>query len=485
MDIESGEPARLFDPTHLLLHPLGSGIYFLWGKLGWQGGALRPSQVLNALGGVAAVGLMMAISHHLTRSRLLAIMVAAGFALSGGIWLLSVDAEYVTIPLAMSLLVLWGVLKLDSSAVSRPVSAILLALATWLAILTYASSVILIAVVVVGFIAQREASSAIRARQLILYLGIIVILILATFSFVYINGYSVDYLQALINPNYYGAWSPIDIAHGGYAFLRSLALYPNLGMNDSTAVYISSVSTGEKLKFVGYYALLLIITLIPLKIAFVHRRWLWHQYRRPILVLAIWTTLYAAFAIYWVPGDITFWDPVLSAWWILVALVLTAPEPAPKTTNLPRSSYALVASITLFLLMANGMFAIIPGHDLNSSLGHQIAGTISTITTDNDLIIVNGQELHALQVEYFTDHLILYIYPDPNYVELSKNYFLQETRKAHSVGRHIYIVDACVLTCGDWDGLMAEMLPRGTAPYWHTPNFDIYELKPLPLTQSQ
>lgn len=43
--------------------------------------------------------------------------------------------------------------------------------------------------------------------------------------------------------------------------------------------------------------------------------------------LAGWTVLYGAFVGYWVPGALSFWAPVLAAWWLLLAVVLPSLVP--------------------------------------------------------------------------------------------------------------------------------------------------------------
>lgn len=177
LDIESGEMSRLLDPTHLALHPLGLGFYRLWQIFGWEYGAWRPSQVVNALAGAAAVALLFAIALVLTRSRAIALVVALGFAFSGGPWLLSVEAEYVTPALAVVLFLLALVLRLEKepSLHIHYKDSILFALATLLATLFYANSLfVLVPVVSFGYWLLAHSPRPTRIRHILVYLGAVV-----------------------------------------------------------------------------------------------------------------------------------------------------------------------------------------------------------------------------------------------------------------------------------------------------------------------
>lgn len=85
------------------------------------------------------------------------------------------------------------------------------------------------------------------------------------------------------------------------------------------------------------------------------RQW-WPAHLSRAGALTTWTVLYAAFAVYWVPGDLTFWIPVLVAWWLLVAQVLTIVKPKKK-------HLVAVAAGVVLLLVLNAVFLILPHHN--------------------------------------------------------------------------------------------------------------------------
>ena len=158
LQIEGGNLSRFLDPTHVLLQPVGYAWFQLWRFAGWSHGSIVPLQVVNALGGAVCVGLLYGIMRPLTGSRRIPCLASAGFAVSGGLWLLSVEAEFVTIGLAPSLFVLWLLLSPPERLRSQPWYGLALGAAVSLAILTYLSSAILIPVVAAGLLLQTLSS---------------------------------------------------------------------------------------------------------------------------------------------------------------------------------------------------------------------------------------------------------------------------------------------------------------------------------------
>jgi hypothetical protein len=145
--VESADPTLLLDPYHPLLHPVGLLFYRLWQLAGWTGRALLPLQVFNALAGGICAGLLAGIAGVLSRSAGIAAAAGLGFAVSGGVWMLSVEAEFVTLPLALMLAVLWAVLVVSPAGAARGRYPILLGIASAAAVAAYVNSALLVPVV--------------------------------------------------------------------------------------------------------------------------------------------------------------------------------------------------------------------------------------------------------------------------------------------------------------------------------------------------
>ena len=472
LDIESGQIGRLLDPTHLLLHPMGLGFYRLWQTFGWPAGAWRPSQALNALWGSMAVLALFAIALRMKASRVTAFIAALGFAFSGGMWLLSVHAEYVTPALAVCLLILWVVIGIDLSKKNHAFESVLLAFLTLIAVLFYANSVFLVPVVLAGYFLQEGVSLERCVRHTLVYLAALFIVFLPLLVLMMQHSQTTEaYVRSLVSPGGYGRMRPSDIAQGLYSFTRSIGLYQGLAMNDSTALFLNLATGAQRILFGFFYSILGIIVLIPLFGVIRHRQWLLQEHRRSLILLALWSALYAGFAIYWVPGDVSFWIHVLSAWWLIVAIVMNAPD---LKSGMISVSTLLVAVFVALLFLNNAFSVILPRHNLPLSLTMQTAQRINSLTSAEDVIAVNGLELIALEVEYFADRRLIWLNPLPGSREAAADQLAKEL----TAGNNVYLIDACHLSCDAWQTQVAEILPPDASPIWETEDIKIYRLEP-------
>lgn len=394
----------LFDPTHLLIHPLGWLFYQPWRLAGWSEGPLFPGQVLNAAAGALCAALVAALAGRLTGSRSLAALAGLGFALSGGAWLLSTDAEYATVSLALALLVLWALLAAPILQASRPRYAVLLALGTGLAIFGYLSSALLVPVVVTGLLLDERLDPPLRRRQVRLYLAVLLLAVLPVYGAVVAvwggAGGASPPLAAWLRPlANYARVAPLDLGHGVYSLLRSLALFPQLWLYGSSAAFLRQVSTGQQAGFVAYYLLVLVLAVAPLALVWTWRRKLWPRQRRPLVVLAVWAACYSLFAVLWVPGDLTFWLPVLASWWLLVALVLE---------RAGQRALVIAAGLTLALTVVNLTVEILPRHDLARNRYLPLALAIRDFTAPGDAVLTRGDDPLGLYAVYYSGRLVNY-----------------------------------------------------------------------------
>jgi hypothetical protein len=198
----------------------------------------------------------------------------------------------------------------------------------------------------------------------------------------------------------YGGMTAFDLPHGVYAFLRSLALYPNLAMSESSRAYLATGSLWERGAFVVYYLAVLALAATPLLVALRGRRTLWEGHRRTLTALAVWSALYAAFAWYWVPGDVTFWVPVTAAWWTLVGLELSS-LPSPRATR--RSTRAALA-VALALFALNASLAILPRRFLPPAHPRHVAREVGGRVPPDALVIFEGEGMESLYLTYLTGH---------------------------------------------------------------------------------
>jgi len=293
------------------------------------GSAVHALQVLNALAGALCVALVFLTARRLTARRGLALAVAAGFALSYGTWALSTQAEFVTPPLAVQLLVLQCLIAAPAGALGRRATAAGLGLAVAAATLLYQTSVFLLPVGVACWLACAELP---RRRRLVgaslfgavgLAAATAAYLAVLCAHFGVCDGTSLGSWQLRAGMGtHYGIVTPASLPHGAYALARTLGGYTGIGINDSTADHLAAAGWWRRGAFGAYYAALALVMAWPLAAGWRRRARLWAGWRRAGVGLGVWAALFGAFAVYWVPGDVSFWLPVLAAWWLAVGLVV-------------------------------------------------------------------------------------------------------------------------------------------------------------------
>lgn len=402
--VESAEPLRLVNLRHPLLHPLGWSFVQFWRLLGWEGRALPPLQVLNALAGAAAVALLYHVAARVTGSSRIAGAVAAGFAVSGAMWLLSTEAEFVTPALAANLLVFD--LILIAPRQRWPGARFLLGtgMAIGVATLAYLSNASLLLVAAAAAHPGADAPWRTWLRRVtLLAVGAAVPVVSAGALLSYLVAGPAGWpaqLARLHGGGQYGQLGLFNLPHGAYAFVRSLLLYPHLGMNERSSAYLAAATRLQLAAFIGYYALAALLALGPLFWAV--RRWpaLRRAPGRTLALLSLWALQHAAFALYWVPGDMSFWVAVLAAWWLLVALLLA-------TADDRRRALEAVAATAAVLLVVNAAVFILPRHDLRRNQRYWIANGVAAHTTPADVVVTASNDVLALYLTYFAQRAVV------------------------------------------------------------------------------
>jgi hypothetical protein len=433
--IEGDNLQALIDPTHLLLHPLALLWFRIWQALGWAGRSLMPLQLLNALAGSACVGLMWALAHRLSRSSGTATIIALGFAVSGGLWLLSVEAEFVTIPLALQLLVLWLILAELADGAGRVIYAVLLGIVVAIAILSYLTSVFLVLVVLLGFFSA-GLTAGIKWRQIALFLSSLLLLLIPPFMLALAAWTAGDLgqLYRLGGQGTYGLWHWFNVPHGFYTFLRSIGLFPGLAMNNSTRELLAAAGNEKRLIFFAYYALIATLALLPLLCLTLRRRALWAGAKQPLLVLLTWTITFAVFAFYWVPGDVTFWMPVLASWWLAIAICWSAGSAARRRNG------ALL--VVLLLGIVNATQSILPRTVLESNQPYLTAKRIVAETGAEDIILIETDDITTLTVTYFAARRVLPLQSSVSKISDLPDWIVTEAKDTKNKGGRLLILDA-------------------------------------------
>jgi len=405
--IESGGPPQLTNLRHPLLHPLAWSFVELWRLLGWTGRTLLPLQVLNALGGAATVALVQHLATRVTGSSWIGLAVAAGLAVSGAMWLLSTEAEFVTVPLALNLALFDLIVTAAPARWARRPFLFGVGTVLGIAVGVYLSHAVLLPVAALAAHPQRTQSWRVWLQRLAWLAGgaAVPLLVVGALLARSVGAVGRPALGTLTGWIYYGSLSWFTLPHGAYGFIRSLLLYPGLGMNDRTSAYLAAAGRVERATFAGYYALAAGLAITPLWLAVARRRVLLARHRRAVALLALWTLPQAAFAFYWVPGDCSFWAPVLTAWWLLVALLLA-------TAAHQERALAAVAALALILMLVNAVLFVLPRHDLQRNRAYWIAAGTAERTHPGDIIVTGADDILSLYLPYFVQRTVVVAGPN-------------------------------------------------------------------------
>lgn len=359
---------------------------------GLQERALVPIQVPNALAGGAAVGLMFLLARRLGLSTRAALVVGAGLGLSCATWLLSTDGEYVTPGLAMALLPLVLFYGASMAALARPRFAAALGCSLALSGLAFQTNLLLIPVLLWALALRGDLPPAQRRRTSSV--------MLATALGLYLAGYGLA-MGARPGPLHWSDWrlhpglglayglpNWSSLPHGAYALVRSLVGFPGLSLSDSTRELWAAASGAWRAGFVAWYALAALLFATPLVMALRGRRRGAAPEDRAWRPLLLWALLAAAFAVFWVPGDLSFWVVLLVPWWLLAGRQL--------------GDRPLGAALVALLALVNGGSLVLPNHDASRNQAYHEAGSLAGAMADGDLLMVPVEGRLQVYAYYLT-----------------------------------------------------------------------------------
>jgi hypothetical protein len=188
--------------------------------------------------------------------------------------------------------------------------------------------------------------------------------------------------------------------------------------------------------------------------------------------------LFAAFGFFWVPGDQSFWLPVLAAWWLMVSLALAA-------ARVRGPGLAAVAAAVAVLAVGNLLFEIAPRHDLRRNAGHQVAQQVLAQTTPEDILLLRADDITALYLYYFgSERPIFFVSGEPQ--SLAEILAHSEVKQP-AMGGHaprLVIVDSDGRRAGWWGALLEASegeTPgrwRRAVPEWQPGSSLVIELTP-------
>lgn len=400
-------PSRCLLANHILYPLVPFYFYRAWELFGWTGRSLFPLQVFSALGGAVAVLLVYKISTTIIESRRPALWLAVGFGASAGIWSWSVDAESTTMPLAINLALLY--LLLRNSAPSRTWSPVLLGVLCAISITSYQTSVLIVPAMLVGYMMGRGLERNTRVRQSILFTLVTGVISVSIFVCVAVTTCGVRSWQSLLRWQFaysgYGMWGKPSLrgmVQGLSALQRSVVGYPGTG-EAALSTWIRDASVGQRLAWAFLAAVVFVAFAASIVAAIKARNSMGPAEVRALAVITTWGVINSAFALYWVPGDITFWVSTLTSWWLAIAILISARRPLEgrpsSRIGSPRYQVILACGVIL-IATTNFLFSIYP--KTKPDCTYQIVQAVKERTTSDDLVLTPGADyLLTRELGYF------------------------------------------------------------------------------------
>ncbi len=393
-------------PFHLLYQPVGRLFYLLWGVLGYQGGAMLPMQVLNALLGALGVALFYVVLNKIVEDRFVALATSLMLAFSYSYWRYSVEAmPYVPMVL---ILVISLALMLRISRINSKREACLLGMANGVAALFNVGCVLLLPAVAVAIWARRKGVRDLCQRLALYSLGLLLVGV-------------VPYV--IFGVAMLGIRSPQDVLTqygrgtrywlGGVSPLLSLVGLASLFVGESFALrFFSSnptaragivsslpslplappeVSRISNLQIIAILGFLVVVAL-GLLACVVHvirfSKRIWHNQRLLLMICVSWLAPFAVFTVWVSPMKSHHWIANLIPIWTVFALVLKDIKDNVSHRWAARVHLQCLTVMFVFsLFLVNFFGSILPDHDPKANWNMELALLLSNYVGEQDLIM--------------------------------------------------------------------------------------------------
>lgn len=452
VEIMSNDWNVILQRHKLLIHAMAWVFYQIWRLLGWTGKALLPNQVFNAIGGALVVGLVYLIARSLTKSEAISLLTAAGMGFSFSPWIYATESEFVSVPCAQSLFVLWLLLDMKPGVAPSLRRLIGLGFFSAFGFLTFFANAFVVPVVVAGLLLAKGQNIRTRILQVLVYgatIAVIVIPVYASWLYFFNHIHTLDQLRnwqlygGQGTGTVYGTFEWMSLIYGPYAVLRSLFSYPGLLLAYRTTSFLAGTSLLQKAAFGFFHLILGCVVVSPIFLAIQNRVVLLNKFRREIVCLIIWFVFFGGFAFWWVVRDLKFWYPSMASWWLLVAILISLFQNKEISLRL-FEKFPYVPAFGLFVLVMflnNGLGSIFPHTDISRNTNYEVANSIINRTNPKDLIVTIDASYYVL---YFSDRPTAFILDRYLRNSNNKTVTFQELDKliAGTIqsGQHVYYI---------------------------------------------
>jgi hypothetical protein len=370
---------ELFHPHHLAYGPLGALVRALAQAFGWQGSAVVPLQVVNALAGAVGVALFFALVRAATRRLDLALCGALLLGGSYAYWYYAVEVEVYTI--AAVLLVACLALLMRLLRAPEPRVCVALGVAQGVAVLFHQTNMLLCAPVAVALLLNGSPGAAGRGgwrRHAVLWLAYGLPLALVVGGAYLLVGFGIS---GFASWGEFAAWMTAYARTGWWGGAITRDTWADLGTGLSSALAHPAGA-------------LLGLLLLGLMVLYLRRVVL--RYRRLVLCLVAWLAVYGLFFFWWEPDNAEFWIASMPPAVLLLVLALGVGGPRWYAGTW------WVLAIGLTMVVGNYQAVVQRG---SGAYAPQlwIAGALAEVSERGDLLLV-PDGLQELYLQYYEGH---------------------------------------------------------------------------------
>ncbi|MBD3266735.1 hypothetical protein GF373_08705 [bacterium] len=382
--------------------PLSSANHLLYPAVGYSvsralhADALATLQWLNVLAGALGAALMVVLASRLLPiSHKMAAGLGLGLATSYGYWLHGTDAEDMMIGTVLMLLgVLVFVWKKQTITIPQ---AILCGIFTALAALFHANLILIGIPLLVWLFFQPNMKKGAAASAFCLTVFSMLAIPVGILALAYpqtlaerLGG------QLMAQWDVWGAFSLKELARSGYGGVKSFLGFPIL--YERLSIFLREAQLFEKVLWLaamaGMVLLMLGLLIFGIRGALKHLNIL-----KPVAwLLGLWILIHGSVAVFWAPGDVEFWVPVLTAFWLLLGWLALLGG---------RKGAVCLGSLVVLLFVCNATFSFYPASNPNNNTHLQLAKALHKQSEPGDLIVTPGADWISTYVAYFSQREVL------------------------------------------------------------------------------
>jgi hypothetical protein len=434
--VRAGDAQSMLQPSHLLFNWLGWLAYHTALTFGFDGGPLRPVQVMNALVGGAGVGLLWLLLRNAGLDRIVTAGGCGMMSFSYGYWGYSEDVELYTISTTLLILTLVAAHHAAMTPSWRTFG--LFGMANGLAVLAHNTAALLIVVAFTALVISARRPPLLRefARNAFAYA--------AGAAAVVVPAYAVAIpIIGLHSPGAFYDWltSQTQNSHAdNYSGQLGLTTLPRVSIGAGRALIGGhfALSLPALRDFVGnhfqdknlrtelflsrdfnhvFAVLLLIVAACAVSAILINASvWLGRpRLNAPARTLALlsvaWAIPYAVFFAWWDPINLKFWI----ALWVPLTILVVLPQRSLRNPRWKRAAPAILAVIVAGLFAVNFFGSVLPETRTSNDYWRARTDWYEHNTSPSDVIFTSSY-LHAEYLRYFTKARIVDVRLDIAYV---------------------------------------------------------------------